>query len=359
MKQHRLTDFAFLAALLLGLPLLGAALAGFPLGRFLEFPPISRHHAPAPFAWPAFIGLALFEVLLYLPVLFLLKSQVSRFGNRMYARFPRWGFIALAWTAAWWTVAWTRLPALAAIQAHTFTPLWLGYIAVINACTFARTGRCMLTHQPRRLLALFTASAGFWWFFEYLNRFVQNWYYEGIASFSPACYLLFATPAFATVLPAVLGTFELLDERSAAVQRQIAEAAAKSGAARGTVRQQIGDLYGSGMDEAKLEADGIAPVKPFLAEVETIKDAASLANYLRGQFAAGRQYVFSFGPTEDFKDAKSVIGYAFQDGLSLPEKAYYSEAKYQDKRDAFVAHVERMLVLGGVVAAALGMGWIG
>ncbi|HMY19101.1 MAG TPA: hypothetical protein PKA58_22400, partial [Polyangium sp.] len=61
------------------------------------------------------------------------------------------------------------------------------------------------------------------------------------------------------------GTFELLDERSAAVQQQIAQAAAKSGAAPGTVRQQIGDLYGSGMDEAKLEADGIAPVKSFLA----------------------------------------------------------------------------------------------
>lgn len=148
------------------------------------------------------------------------------------------------------------------------------------------------------------------------------------------------------------GTFELLDERSLAVQQQIAEAAAKSGAAPGTVRQQIGDLYGSGMDEAKLEADGVAPVKPLLAELESIKDTASLTNYLRGQFAAGRQYIFAFGPTEDFKDAKQVIGYAFQGGLSLPEKSYYSDPKYQDKRDAFVAHIERMLVLGGVDAAA-------
>ncbi|HRI62977.1 MAG TPA: M13 family metallopeptidase N-terminal domain-containing protein, partial [Polyangium sp.] len=146
------------------------------------------------------------------------------------------------------------------------------------------------------------------------------------------------------------GTFEMLDERSAAVQKQIVEAAAKKQAAPGTVQQQIGDLFAAGMDEAKLEAEGITAVKPLVDEVNGLKDAASIAEYLRRQFALGRQFVFSFSPGEDFKDAKSVIGYAQQDGLSLPEKAYYTEAKYQDKRDAFVAHVERLLVLGGVDA---------
>jgi len=148
------------------------------------------------------------------------------------------------------------------------------------------------------------------------------------------------------------GTFELLDERSAAVQHQIVEAAAKSGAAPGTVRQKLGDLFGAGMNEAKLEADGVAPVKPLLAELDTLKDAASIGAYLRSQFARGQQFIFGFGPSEDFKDAKNVIGYAMQGGLSLPEKAYYADAKYQDKRDAFLTHVERMLVLGGVDAAA-------
>lgn len=148
------------------------------------------------------------------------------------------------------------------------------------------------------------------------------------------------------------GTFELLDERSLAVQKQIVEAVAKTGAAKGTVHQQIGDLFATGMDEAKLEADGISPLKADLAEVNGLKDVQSIVAYLNNQFAKGNQFVFSFGPGEDFKDAKNVIGYAMQDGLSLPEKAYYSEAKYQDKRDAFLSHIERMLVIGGVDAAA-------
>ena len=211
MKSNRLLTLLVLALLLLGLPLLGAFLAGFPLGQFFEFPPVSRYHAPAPFAWPAFIGLALFEFLLYLPVLLLVRSFAAADRPRARGRFPGWGYAALAWTAAWWVIAWTRLPAAASVQPHTFTPLWLGYIVAVNAWTFAHTGRCMITHQPRRLGALFIVSAGFWWFFEYLNRFVQNWYYEGIADFTPLRYLLFATPAFSTVLPAVLGTADLLD----------------------------------------------------------------------------------------------------------------------------------------------------
>ena len=50
----------------------------------------------------------------------------------------------------------------------------------------------------------------FWWFFEYLNRFVQNWYYVGPMDLSPLAYTLFASLAFATVLPAVLGTYRFL-----------------------------------------------------------------------------------------------------------------------------------------------------
>ncbi len=148
------------------------------------------------------------------------------------------------------------------------------------------------------------------------------------------------------------GSFEMLGERSLAVQKQIVEAAAASKPAAGSNEQKIGDLYGTGMNEAKLNADGAAPLKPYLAKIDTLTDSASISAYVIDSFAKGQQSVFAFFPGEDFKDAKNVIGYAYQAGISLPEKAYYSEAKYQDKRDAFVAHVEKMLILGGVDAAA-------
>ena len=109
-----------------------------------------------------------------------------------------------------WCLAWTRFEWMQPLQAHTFAPLWLGYIVIVNALTFRRTGHCMLLHRPRYVLSLFPLSAAFWWCFEYLNRFVQNWYYVGGGELTAWEYLFSATVPFATVLPAVLGTAEWL-----------------------------------------------------------------------------------------------------------------------------------------------------
>jgi hypothetical protein len=125
--------------------------------------------------------------------------------------FPWWGWLGLGLTPVSWLIAWKRFEGLRALQPFTFSPLWLGYILVVNGLTFRRSGRCMLLERPAYFLLLFPLSAALWWFFEYLNRFVQNWYYVGIEEFGPVQYALYATPPFATVLPAVLGTKEWLE----------------------------------------------------------------------------------------------------------------------------------------------------
>jgi hypothetical protein len=62
----------------------------------------------------------------------------------------------------------------------------------------------MMLDRPAFFLLLFPISAAFWWFFEYLNRFVQNWFYIG-PQFNAWEYFWYATLPFSTVLPAVLG----------------------------------------------------------------------------------------------------------------------------------------------------------
>jgi hypothetical protein len=124
-------------------------------------------------------------------------------------RFPWWGWCGLLLGLVSWILAWNRFPWFSKCQAHTFTPLWIAYILTVNGFTYRRTGTCVLLRQPLSFLLLFPASAGFWWFFEYLNRFVQNWSYTG-AEFGPAEYFLFATLSFSTVLPAIVGTREWL-----------------------------------------------------------------------------------------------------------------------------------------------------
>lgn len=208
-KGHSVRPAALL--LLVGLPLLGILCAGKPFTRYLEFPPTTHYVSHAPFAWPVFIALAMFIVICVGPfirqVIRHRHDPVEAPGMRP---FPWWGWAGVGLGGVAWILAWNRFPWFAGWQEFTFTPLWVSYIVVVNALCYRRSGHCMLLDRPSHMAGLFLASAGFWWFFEYLNRFVQNWYYEGIGNLSPLQYFIFATLPFATVLPAVMGTYELL-----------------------------------------------------------------------------------------------------------------------------------------------------
>jgi len=200
-----------LLIMLLGLPLIGVRLAGMPVAQFMEFPPLTQHVEHAGFMWVAFVGLALFAVAVLGPLVranIVSTPDTSAKVNRK--SFPWWGWCGIVFGIAVWIPAWNRFEWFEFFQLHTFTPLWFSYIVVVNALTYRRSGKCMLKDRPGRLLLLFVTSAAFWWFFEYLNRFVQNWYYTELESISRLEYFILATLSFSTVLPAVLGTYELL-----------------------------------------------------------------------------------------------------------------------------------------------------
>lgn len=201
-----------LIVMLVVLPSLGIILTGGEISLFLEFPPVTRFVAKAGFSQLVFVALAT-AILITLAVLCYVCLHAIKM-TRMQPetakyRFPWWGWLGGGILVCFWIIAWNRFTWASLLQEHTFFPLWAGYILGINALTCRRTGSCMLIRQPWYFLALFPVSAGFWWFFEYLNRFVQNWYYTGTL-YGPLQYFLLASLAFSTVLPAVLGTQEYL-----------------------------------------------------------------------------------------------------------------------------------------------------
>ena len=218
-RKWRLTPFLFTPLLvgitgsvLVGAPLAGVWLAGQPLDTYLQLPPRPAPREAAGFSWTAFRLLAAFTAAVIAPLVWrLLNAPAPASGPATSRRaFPIWGWAALLWLIVSWTLAWTRFPWFESLQQHTFTPLWLGYIGVVSAITMQRAGSCLLCREPARLAALFPLSALFWWFFEYLNRFVANWRYTGIGDFGALEYTFFATLAFSTVLPAVTSTAECL-----------------------------------------------------------------------------------------------------------------------------------------------------
>jgi hypothetical protein len=160
--------FLILAAMLLGLP-------------YLEFPPQTTYVSHAPFSWIAFALYALLISACLAPLIinaYQSRKEVEA-RTRPARSYPWWGWLGFICAAMAWVLTWTRFDWFAGLQPHTFTPLWLSFILVINGLSYWYNGKCMLLNRPVYFLLLFPTSAVFWWFFEYLNRFVQNWFYTG------------------------------------------------------------------------------------------------------------------------------------------------------------------------------------
>jgi hypothetical protein len=198
---------------LVGLPLAGVMLNGQRVQAYLEFPPLTRYVAHAPFSWWAFGMIAALDAAMLAGMAGLFKGADDKSDHpKSLVRhpFPLWGWMGAGIMLAGWCLAWTRMAWFAPLQHHTFSLPWAGYILLANAWCVQRSGNSLLTEAPGRFLLLLPASAAFWWFFEFLNRMVQNWSYTGVDDFGPGEYTFFASLAFATVLPAVLSTHRLL-----------------------------------------------------------------------------------------------------------------------------------------------------
>lgn len=233
--MKRLVHYLLLAAILVGVPLACCVLGGHDdvLEGVKSFPPRTEDFGlhpeklwnhRRPFSWCWFLGMAAFTLGCLFP--FLRRGFRASFGPRAAAgrrrfRFPAWGWAGLALLAVSWVVTWSRFEWFRPYQVMlSYFPIWMGYIVVMNALCVWRKGTSPLTAHPLAYALTFPASSLFWWFFEYLNRFVWNWYYLGIADLSAASYTLYATLCFASVLPAVhataefLGTFRFFDDRN-------------------------------------------------------------------------------------------------------------------------------------------------
>ncbi|ASR43962.1 peptidase [Xanthomonas citri pv. mangiferaeindicae] len=145
------------------------------------------------------------------------------------------------------------------------------------------------------------------------------------------------------------GAFEMLDERSTAVQHQLAQQAAEHTDATG-IEKLVGDFWATGMDEAAIEAQGLAPLHDDLAAIDGLTDSASIAQWLRASAAKGQGFLWGIGAMPDFKDSSVNIAATGQGGLGLPDTTYYSTADKAGIREAYVAHIAKVLELSGVPA---------
>ena len=141
------------------------------------------------------------------------------------------------------------------------------------------------------------------------------------------------------------GAFYWLYEQAEKQVKQIILDQAASNAAGGSNAQKIGDLYNSFMDEEKIEQLGITPIAKDLAAAASFKTADEFFQILGELESRGASGLFYSYVSTDNKDSSKNIVYLGQSGLSLPDEAYYREGEYQEVRDAFLLHVEKIFEL--------------
>ena len=157
------------------------------------------------------------------------------------------------------------------------------------------------------------------------------------------------------------GKTAVMTEEASKRTVDLIQEAAQGGAGDG---KKVGDYYASYMDEAGIEAKGLTPLKADLTRIDAIKTKAQLATVLGGNIRADvdalnatdfyTDNVLGLWASPAFDDTSKYAPFLLQGGLGMPDREYYisDKASMVEARTKYLAHVEKILTLGGVANSA-------
>ena len=110
---------------------------------------------------------------------------------------------------------------------------------------------------------------------------------------------------------------------------------------------KIGAAYGSFMNEALADRLGAGPIKPELAQIKAVKTRDGFTGLMAKANSTGFATIFPVGITADAKSPKTYAVYLANGGLGLPDRDYYLQASFAEKKARYQAYVQQMLTLAG------------
>jgi putative endopeptidase len=144
------------------------------------------------------------------------------------------------------------------------------------------------------------------------------------------------------------GTFDILREKSDNDQRVIIEEVALAGGAPGTNQQKIADYYNAYLNQEAINARGMAPIEPQIAQIAALRTHEDTIRLINAPgIALSSPIGISVGLDE--RNPNRYITNMGHSGLGLPEREYYrrTDGEFPQIREAYVAHIERILTLAG------------
>ena len=161
-----------------------------------------------------------------------------------------------------------------------------------------------------------------------------------------------------TELPAdkaTFGTFvQLADKAEADLYALIEELAGDRNKKAGSTAQQVGDLYASFTDEARVNSLGATPLASRLAAVDAIANASELASLMGRMSMAGLPGAVGGYVEADAGDPTKVALYLNQGGTALPDRDYYlvDSPRFVEVRAKYLEYLEKIFTLAGRPNAA-------
>jgi putative endopeptidase len=122
-----------------------------------------------------------------------------------------------------------------------------------------------------------------------------------------------------------------------------------TGAAKGSTEQIIGDYYGACMDESRVNARGIEPLKKWFAEIDAVNDNSGLQPVIANMHDILVTVPFNLSSSTDPHRPTWVLADIGASGYALPDRDYYlkPDARFKEAREKYVEHIAKMFTLVG------------
>jgi len=144
------------------------------------------------------------------------------------------------------------------------------------------------------------------------------------------------------------GTNAMLQEKAERDVRTIIEEAALAGGAPGSNTQKIADYYNAYLDQNAIDARGIAPLEPVLAEIAALRTHEDVMR-LTARPDVGVSMPINVYVTLDEGNPDRYITAITHGGLGLPEREYYrrSDGVFPEQRAQYAATIAQIFTLIG------------
>lgn len=144
------------------------------------------------------------------------------------------------------------------------------------------------------------------------------------------------------------GSFALLRELSDNRMKQLVLGlAARTDLTPGSDEAKVADAYRSYIDEARIEALDARPLQPYLAAIRAADTHEKMAAYMGQTDGRLGASFFRTGITIDSKHPTRYVVASGQAGLGMPNRDYYLDPRYADKKALYLTYVGRQLAMIG------------